>query len=117
LNLKIRLLLNHLRAPSNTFRSPPSYHRLREEVTHMGVTKKIVDDAVSGLRGPKPQRRNSLGQFHGPLTPVPDPAAPIELPEVDFTGWPTSDVDVPIASDLPGEAAVDDGCEDGLGDF
>lgn len=82
----------------------------------MGVTKKIVDNAVSGLRGPKPQRRNSLGQFHGPLTASPEPA-PTEVPEVGFTGWPTSDVDVPITSDLPGEAAVDDGCEDGLGDF
>lgn len=82
----------------------------------MGVTKKIVDDAVTGLRTPNPQRRNSLGQFHGPLTTVPE-TAPTEPPEVDFEGWPTSDVDVPIASDLPGEAAVDDGCEDGLGDF
>jgi hypothetical protein len=82
----------------------------------MGVTKKIVDDAVSGLRKPKPQRRNSRGQFHGPLTAVPEPA-PTEPPEASFTGWPTSDPEALIDVDLPGEAAVDDGCEDGLGDF
>jgi hypothetical protein len=78
----------------------------------MGVTKKIVDDAVAGLQTPKPQRRNSMGQFHGPLTTVPEPA-PAEVPEVSFT----SDEDAPIDEVLPGEAAVDDGCEDGLGDF
>jgi hypothetical protein len=82
----------------------------------MAITKEIVDDAVSGLKSGANQRRNHLGQFHGPFTPLSQPG-PADLPEVSFTGWPTSDVDVPIASDLPGEAAVDDGCEDGLGDF
>ena len=81
----------------------------------MGVTKKIVDDALSGLKTPAPQRRNNMGQFHGPLTTIPQPAS-TAVPEVSFEGWPT-DPEPLIDVDLPGEAAVDDGCEDGLGDF
>jgi hypothetical protein len=82
----------------------------------MTVTKKIVDEAVRGIPESGGQRRNVVGQFHGPKTAVPamDQA---EVPSLacldpaDEEGGLLGGIDNPL---LP---SADDGCEDGKGDF
>ncbi len=82
----------------------------------MSVTKKIVDDAVRGIPAAGGQRRNVVGQFHGPKTAVPalDQA---EIPGLDCLEVADDDGALLDGIDAPFTASADDGCEDGKGDF
>ena len=82
----------------------------------MSLTKQIVDSAVRGIPDSGGQRRNVIGQFHGPATAVPVidqskvPSLSV-LDLIDDEGGLVGSLDVPFM------ASADDGCEDGKGDF
>lgn len=82
----------------------------------MSLTKQIVDSAVRGIPAPGGQRRNVIGQFHGPATAVPV----IDQNDVpSFTVLGVIDDEGGLLGSLyaPFMASADDGCEDGKGDF
>jgi hypothetical protein len=82
----------------------------------MSVTKKIVDSAVRGIPASGGQRRNIIGQFHGPNTAVPV----IDQDDVPSCGdFGLIDAEGGLLGSLysPFAASADDGCEDGMGDF
>lgn len=82
----------------------------------MSVTKKLLDDVLTGLPRTDGQRRNFTGQFHGLKSEVPviDPG----LPELEFLPGTGDEPDELFDGVLiPEIASADDGCEDGLGDF
>jgi hypothetical protein len=82
----------------------------------LSLAKKLLDDALAGLPRTDDQRRNQMGQFHGPKTGVPV-INPV-LPELDFLPGTGDEPDELLDGVLlPEIASADDGCEDGLGDF
>ncbi len=82
----------------------------------MSLTKKLLDDALTGLPRTNGQRRNFTGQFHGLKTEAPE-IVPV-LPELEFLSGTGDEPDELFDGVLiPEIASADDGCEDGLGDF
>ena len=82
----------------------------------MSVTKKIVDGVVRGIQATGGQRRNIIGQFHGPTTAVPviDQA---NVPSLNALELGDDEGGLLGSLDNPFVASADDGCEDGVGDF
>ncbi len=82
----------------------------------MSLTKKLLDDALTGLPRQGGQRRNFTGQFHGLKSEVPDIGP--DQSELDFLPGTGDEPDELLDGVLlPEIASADDGCEDGLGDF
>ncbi len=82
----------------------------------MSVTKKIIDSAVRGIPPSGGQRRNVIGQFHGPTTAVPV-IDQNEVPNFSYLGVMDDEGGLLGSLYAPFMASADDGCEDGMGDF
>jgi len=82
----------------------------------MSLTKKIVDAAVRGIPPSGGQRRNIIGQFHGPATAVPS-IDQDQVPSFNCLGLIDDEGGLLGSIYAPFMASADDGCEDGMGDF
>jgi hypothetical protein len=82
----------------------------------MSLTKKIVDSAVLGIPTSGGQRRNVIGQFHGPTTTVPV-VEQGDIPNFSYLGMIDDEGGLLGSLYAPFVASADDGCEDGMGDF
>jgi len=82
----------------------------------MSLTKQIVDAAVRGIPASSGQRRNIIGQFHGPTTAVPV-IDQNNLANFNVLGMIDDEGGLLGSLYAPFMASADDGCEDGKGDF